>query len=336
MAKFQEVVRVTFWSAVSFGFLCLAIHLVELWHKTTALGWDRVPGTIERFSVTYHPEDSESLKVDLEYRYKAGGKEWVGTRWMPKGNRSATYEEISDHLHELTGELPTTTLQLEGRTVFCRVDENDFSHSVLIPDRQGFISACSLAGVALIFVGTCLLLGRKGTRPGPLPVAFALVFVLGGLVATSFFIWKFSAYLAMRKWVESPATIAERHAEQGRGISSSRPRLHYTYQHLGSEYRASRFDVVESFQRGRRGQPTAEKTHPQNSRVFAVYHPGKQCTVFVDPAKPWRAVIDRSGRGLLIVGILALAHSIFAAFLLRWTLRGGGLAKAKLRKGKCS
>jgi hypothetical protein len=335
MAKFAEVVKVTFWSAVSFGFLCLAIHLVELWH-TTGLGWDRVPCTIEKFAVTITPENRESLKVDLEYRYQAGGKERVGTRWLPNGNLSRTYEEISGHLNELTGELPTTGLELQGRTVFCRVDENDFSRSVLIPDRQGFISACGLAGVALFFVGSCLLLGRKGARPGPLPVAFALVFLLGGFVATSFFIWKLSDYLAMRKWAEAPATITDRHAEQGRSISSNRPRLHYTYRHQGNEYRASRFDVVESHERGRRGQPTAERTHPRNSAVLATYYPGKQCTVFVDPAKPWRAVIDRSGRDLLVVGLFALVYSIVAAFILRWTLRGGGLAKGKRCKGRRS
>lgn len=118
MAKFAEVVKVTFWSAVSIGFLCLAIHLVELWHKTTGLDWDRVPCTIEKCAVTFDPEDSESLKLDLQYRYKAGGKEWVGTRWLPNGNRSSTYAEISGHLNELTGEVPTTGLELQGRTVF--------------------------------------------------------------------------------------------------------------------------------------------------------------------------------------------------------------------------
>ena len=336
MAKFGQVVKVTLWSAVSFGLLCLAIHLVELWHKTTGLGWDRVPCTIEKFAVTINPENRESLKIDLEYRYKAGGKEWMGTRWLPNGNRSTTYEEISSHLNELTGELPTTALKLEGRTVFCRVDENDFSRSVLIPNRQGFISACSLAGFALFFVGFCLFLGRKGARPGPLSVAFAMVFVAGGLVAISFFIWKLSDYLAMRKWVEAPATITERHAEEGRRIRGSRPRLHYTYRHQEDEYRASRFNVVESFTRGRRRQPTAEKTHPTTYRILATYYPGKQCTVFVDPAKPWHAVIDRRGGDLLIVGILALVYSIGAAFIFRWILRGSGLLKAKRRKGKHS
>lgn len=339
MAKFTEVVKVSFWGAVAFGFLYLAIHLVELWHKTTALGWDRVPCTIEKFAVSIEPPEGkiDSLKIELEYRYQAGGKEWTSTRWEVYGNRCRTYEEISDHLHELTGELPTADLDLKGRTVFCRVDENDFSRSVLIPDRRRFVFECSAAGVVLLFVVAAVVLGRRVNPQVPrdaLPAAFVLFFVFSGLAVSAFFAWKLSDYLAMRKWVEAPGTVVESRVEPRR--SSMKPRLHFRYEYDGREYRASRFDVIEASHKppsrrsiGRGGERTSD--------VIAAHPPGQPCTVFVDPAKPWHAVIDRSASGF---GWLTFFTAVWLGvgsgglwFLLRKPDKGS-TDKARKRKAK--
>ena len=338
MSKSKEVVAVTFWGAVCFGLLCLAIHLVELWHKTTALGWDRVPCTIEKFEVSIDPKGyNGSLKVDLEYRYMAGGKERTGNRWQPNGNRSDTYEEISDHLHELTGELPTADLDLKGRTVFCRVDENDFSRSVLIPDRRRFIIECSLAGAALLFVVAALVLARRVSPRGPrdlLSAAFVLIFVFSGLAVSAFFVWKLSDYLAMRKWVEAPGAIIASGSESR--SSSVKPRIHFRYEHNGREYRASRFDVIEASHKAP-SRRSIGRGNERTSEVIAAHPPGQPCTVFVDLATPWHAVIDRSASGF---GWLTFFTAIWLAvgsgglwFLLRKPDKGGS-EKARKRKEK--
>ena len=330
MAKFKEVAGVTLGGGMVVALLCFALYLVDFWREDSAMGWDRVPCVIEKFEITTDFTHREPFKVEAAYRYEAAGKTWTGNRWYIFGDRSENYEEINDRLFELTGETPHLGTDLQGRILTCRVHPHDPSRAVLLPNRTNFFLMIGLASGGILFVGSLIFLARRcgpvgQSRPGLFGAFFMFTFFslsfLGGIAVNARDWW------GMGKWVEAPGKVigsgVETKGSRRKG-TSARARVRFEYQYDGRTYRASRYNVLEAYGSTRREEILG---------LRANYPIGKAIMVFVDPEKPWHAVVDRSGGQTAAFAILPSLTLMVGAVGLRWTLRGGSPDKTK-RKAK--
>ncbi|MEK7953337.1 DUF3592 domain-containing protein [Luteolibacter soli] len=287
-----------FWTA--FSSIFLGIGLWTTWGALETLRWQSVPCVIERFEIAADQKQDPPFRPDLVYRYELDGRKYTGTRLWKTKEGSDSYEDLAKVRERFTQGPEGPRTSLAEVTTECRVKPGEPETSVLTLSSSGQIwggLAFAAFGGFFVLIGLALIFGRPGkeakTVSGktiterPLAAVIALLFfgcaglaMLFGLIVP-----KAIEYFAARGWKETEAEIIWsrlRSKSDSDGTTYSVD-LFYRYQVDGHEYRSNRYDIWSGSSSGSKGKREVVKAHP----------PGSKLTVFVDPEKPWRAVVRR-------------------------------------------
>lgn len=271
-----------------------------LWKPLMAVTWKTAPCVIERFEITDDRDAKQPFRADLVFHYEINGTRYEGTRLWPRDEASEHYEDISEIREALAkGESGS----LAGVATECRVSRFDPTKASLRLERWDVISggiATIIAGGLFVLVGVAALADfvRNGSLASAyVPKAVLLFFGSGGLAVLGVVIGQCLEVAEKEGWKETSAQVVwSRVARIGLGKRQRNlPDLFYRYESGGREYRSNHYDITRDYRRGEVPQIVA--SHPEGSVL----------KVFVDPDKPWRAVVDRNSGGLLLLSGFALA-----------------------------
>lgn len=297
-----------FWALFSSIFVVVGLGMS--WKAYTVSGWDKIPCEIVRFEIADDRKQDPVFRPDLEYRYVVDGRNYTGTRLWPERKGSDDYEDLAE-LREALAQGPEGPLvSPAGVSAECRVNPADPSESSLFGKGGGEIVGglvFALFGAFFVLIGIGIVVGgRKATAPqarsepsrseGHPAVVFVffLIFGLAGLgVFAGLVVPKAVEWVSMRGWKATDAEViwsrVARHSDSD-GTTYSVD-LFYRYHFRGKQHRSNRYSLIGGSSSGRSGKEEVVRAHP----------PGSALTVFVDPDKPWRAVVKRdAGWGALL------------------------------------
>ena len=288
-----------FWTAFSSIFLCVGLWMT--WGALEALKWKSVPCVIERFEIMADQSQKPPFRPDLVYRYELDGRKYTGTRLWTGKEGSDKYEDLAK-VRERFAQGPEGRLtEVANVAAECRVKPDEPETSSLMSSGSGQIWGgliFAAFGGFFVLIGLALIFGRpgepvksissKGHAYHPLAAVIAFLFFgcAGLAILCGFILPKSFEWFSMRGWKETEAEVI-----WSRVVSKSDSDgttyavdIFYRYQIGGQEYRSNRYSVLGGSSSGSKGKREIVDSHPPESKL----------TVFVDPDKPWRAVINRS------------------------------------------
>lgn len=290
-----------FW--ILFSSIFVAVGLWISWKAVTISGWDTVPCVIERFEILADAAEDPPFRPDLVFSYQVDGRDYTGSRlWVDKKG-SDEYEDLSELRESLAQGPEGPLVSPAGVSAECRVNPENPAESALHGKGGGEILGgilFTLFGGFFVLIGVGVVVGgmkapkeRAKSEGGsaeasPFVVVIALLFfglaglgVLGGVVLPKAWEW-----LSMRDWKETEAEViwsrvASHSDSDGTTYSVD---LFYRYAFGGKQYRGNRYSLIGGSSSGYSGKQEVVRAHPAGSVL----------PVFVDPDKPWRAVVKRN------------------------------------------
>ena len=292
-----------------FSSIFVAVGLSTSWKTVKVSGWDKVPCVIERFEILDDPKEDPTFRADLVFHYEVDGRNYTGNRLWPEKKGSDDYEDLSK-LREALAQGPEGPLASPaGVSAECRVNPDRPAESALFGKGSGEIVGglvFTVFGGFFVMIGIGLIVGgikaprvvmksnAKSREASPFVVVIALLFFgLAGLgIFAGVVLPKAWEWVSMRGWKENDAEViwsrvASHSDSDGTTYSVD---LFYRYAIGGKEYRSNRYSLTGGSSSGHGGKQAVVRAHP----------PGTALKVFVDPEKPWRAVVKReAGWGAL-------------------------------------
>ncbi len=288
------------WTAFSSIFVVVGLGIA--WKGMRVGGWDKVPCEIERFEIRAEMTKDPVFTPDLVFRYEIDGRRYEGTRLWPNKKGSDDYEDLAEIREALAQGPEGPRASPAGTVTECRVNPADPAEATLrgkgFADLLGGLAFAGFGGF-FVLIGIGLLVGgiRKtgprmksagSSREAP-PFVGLIAFLffgvaglamLGGLVLPKALEWA-----SMRGWQPTPAEVIWSRVRSNSSSDGTTYAvdLFYRYEVGGKEYRANRYNVLGGSSSGHSGKQAVVHAHPPESRL----------EVFVDPAKPWRAVVKR-------------------------------------------
>lgn len=288
------------WTAFSSIFVVVGLGVA--WKGVAVGGWDKVPCEIERFEIRADMKEDPVFTPDLVFRYEIDGRRYQGTRLWPQREGSDDYEDLAE-IREALARGPEGPRESPAGTVTeCRVNPADPADATL--RGKGFADLLgglvfALFGGFFVLIGIGLLLGGiKGTgaktksggssREAPpfLVGAFFLFFGVAGLgLLVGLVLPKALEWASMRGWQPTQAEViwSRVRSKSDSDGTTYAVDLFYRYEIGGKEYRANRYNLLGGSSSGRSGKLAVVRAHPAKSRL----------EVYVDPERPWRAVVRR-------------------------------------------
>lgn len=336
-----------------FSSIFVVIGLWTCWKAIAVSGWDKVPCVIERFEILADPKEDPPFRADLVFHYEVDGRNYTGSRLWPEKKGSDDYEDLSK-LRESLAQGPEGPLASPaGVSAECRVNPDQPAESALFGKGGGEIVGglvFTVFGGFFVLIGIGLIVGgikspqgvaksnAKSNEASPFVVVIALLFFgLAGLgIFVGFVLPKAWEWMSMRGWKETEAEViwsrvASHSDSDGTTYSVD---LFYRYHFQGKDYRSNRYNLIGGSSSGHAGKQEVVRAHP----------PGTAVTVFVDPGKPWRAVVKRDAGWGALFALFPLPFLAVGFGGLWWYFkkrnegssvsrpRGGHAAAAKARK----
>lgn len=330
-----------------FSSIFVVVGLGMSWKAYTVSGWDKIPCEIVRFEIAADRKQDPIFRPDLEYRYVVDGRNYTGTRLWPERKGSDDYEDLAE-LREALAQGPEGPLASPaGVSAECRVNPGDPSESSLFGKGGGELiggMVFALFGAFFVLIGIGIILGgRKATAPqarsepslsdGHPAVVFVffLIFGLAGLgVFAGLVVPKAVEWVSMRGWKATDAEViwsrVARHSDSD-GTTYSVD-LFYRYYFQGKQHRSNRYSLIGGSSSGRSGKEEVVRAHP----------PGSALTVFVDPDKPWRAVVKRDAGWGALFALFPLPFMAvgFGGIVWYFRKRNEGVSVSRPRGGRAA
>ncbi|MBK1856219.1 DUF3592 domain-containing protein [Verrucomicrobiaceae bacterium 5K15] len=283
-----------FWTLFSSIFLVLGIKSTyDAIHRSQ---WPEVDCTVTHFRVSTRSSDDPPFQPKARFTYEWQGQSYTGDQVWAKKKGEEDYEDLAELIEQHhAGELDR-----------CYVNPDDPSEAVLLAKGDdlwgGIIFA--LVGGLFVAIGIGLIftdrmakkqesaaLSSKKTKNNDAPltilVPFFSLFGLAGL-GIFFFLVVPSAkkYIDAQGWVETPAKVIwsrvrSHSSDDGTTYSVD---IFYRYNFDGRVYKSNNEGIMSgSSSSGRSSKAAKVKEHP----------PGKEITCYVNPEKPWQAMLSR-------------------------------------------
>jgi hypothetical protein len=292
----------TFWTLFSCAFVWAG--LMATWRGVSQSAWDKVPCVIERFEIRADQKKNPVFEVDLKFSYKWQGQSYTGDKLRPgiRGDDN-DYEKLSEVREKLLAEARRD--KPEGLTTACLVDpQHPESASLLPPSGAGWLGLILVAfggsfmllGISIIWNGLKsrsqkALSDQASQAPFSMVIFFGIFAVAGLGVTFGVVIPGAMRYFAAQSWVETPATVIWSRVKSHSGESTTYSAdLFYRYQFEGRTYCSNGYKLMSGSSSGRDKKQEIVNAHPPKSAL----------TCYVNPHKPWQAVVDRDfGSGIL-------------------------------------
>lgn len=308
--------------------------VVGLWSLWGAVGksrWDEVPCTLGKFEIVASPKDP-SFRPDLSFSYEYAGQRYTGTRLWADREGTDDYQKLSDIREPLFIGPEGFRSSLEGLATTCRVNPGNPAEAVLRFNRTGdFVlgTVFTIMGSLFAMIGLSLSFGSLSRTmhspaegaPGAVGTGFSVaafgLFALAGFgVLFGVVVPKAREWFAMRSWQETTAEVISGKVGSHRGNKGGTTYsvdFFYRYDFGGREYRSNRYDLLGGSSSGYDAKADVVRAHAARSKL----------QVFVDPEKPWHAIVKRSPGW----------WGLFALFPLPFIAVGVGGIWGALRKG---
>lgn len=315
------------WTLFSAIFVCIGLWLT--WKGVSKTSWKRVPCVIERFEIRSDQKKDPVFEADLRFRYEWEGKVYIGKELWPGNAGSNDYDKVSEIREELLSKAQRG--MPEGLPSECRVDPKHPESASLLPPSgagwfglifAGFGGAFMLIGVSIIRGGIRARSARSRSDQAHLakdsPVLLAVFFGLFALVGLGFtfgvLVPTTVRWLSARSWAETPGTVIWSRVKSQRGSKGGTTYsvdLFYRYQYQGREYRSNRYGLLSSSSSGRDGKQEAVDSLP----------PGSTLVCYVNPRKPWQAVVKRDLGAMVLFAVFPLPFLGIGIGGLCWAIR---------------
>jgi len=276
------------YSFLIFGILfCAGFGVVGLMHMRGALSyytWTKVPCVMERFEIRDRPRGEKPFSPDLVYHYEWQGRPMTGTQLCSNDDsETSIYADIA--------ELRRTLWKGgDGAQMYCRVNPSHPDVAALFP---GMVHGGAIFFAAFGFAVGTILVGvfhakLRGYDPGDRPAIILPLFLLFTLIGGSMIgsaVPGFIQYFNARHWAPATATViwSRVGAHHGAKHTDYYPDIFYRYPFQGAEYRSNGYGPFGQMSSGWDASNRIGKAHPAGSTV----------TCFVNPEKPWQAVLDQ-------------------------------------------
>ena len=320
-----DIIKRLLFSAFGLFFAYIGLHAVRSGHERldeirAMQSWIGTPCTIVESEIEDHGED---YRLALTYRYDVDGHPYTASRYSASKFLTAESLGEMDRLQkQYAPDTPTT----------CYYNPSDPAEAVLIiptleSGRRGAIAGYLFPAFGLFFAVLPWLTGRKKkkdptTESSPpderkgrfVLILFGAVFLLAGLLLIKpVLVNPLLKTRAAKSWDRTAATVVsskvKTHSDSDGNTYSAY--IAYRYEVDGREYIGDRYTFTQGSSSGYAGKAEKVRQHP----------PGRELTIYVNPADPSESVVDPSPSWGLLFGLIPLI----------FTLVGGGILFAAFR-----
>jgi hypothetical protein len=270
------------------GVGCMVAVTWPVWKNLYLATWKRVPCVVERFEITRNESSDSEFRPTLKFRYELDGRTFTSDRlWLGKAG-DPSYETLSNIRESIGPSFP-------GPAV-CRVNRWNPSEAILSPlpiDLYRMVPASLLVGLLIpLGVGVALsdVRRNRGVSRGEAerPAHIAGMVFFGGVGLFGVAGVALPALLrtsAATSWKEVPAQViwSRVNTVSGAKGDSQRLDLFYRFEFNGRTYHSNSYNFCSPIQN--------RKTLQQISESHQL---GSEIGCYVNPVKPWQAVVDRT------------------------------------------
>ena len=255
-------------------------------------GWDEVPCVVEKFEIIADRKKDEAFRPNVVFTFVYNGRDREGTKLWREKEGVEDYEELAELREKHWSNLEST----------CRVNPDDPGEAILILDRNSVWGGLAFAafGGGFVLVGIGLIIsarnGKKASKAtttrkneelgGVLGCGFFGIFAVAGLgIMFGVVVPQAVTYVSMKSWVETPGEVIWSRVKSHSGDDGTTYSVDvfYKYEFDGQEFRSNTWNVMSGSSSGRGAKQKVVKAHPR----------GREIVCYVNPDKPWRAVVNR-------------------------------------------
>lgn len=277
-----------------FSLLFIVAGLATAFQQAQLWNWKEVPCQIESSEIIDTRENDSPFEARVSYRYRWQGRQYTSDRLST--GESATAKQYEDLVE---------TVRRATQRGTCYLDPNKPEEAILQRKVGGIWAGLFFAILGSFFfvIGIAVMRRRKkatealsATAAGPFFekgkfatvgtfLFFASFALAGSLVLLLFVLPSAQKYLSAKGWQPTPATVvwSEVRSESTDDGTVYRPDIFYRYQFEGEEHRSNSFAFFAGSSSGSEGKRETVRDYPS----------GHQFTCYVNPRKPWQALIER-------------------------------------------
>lgn len=312
-----------------FSLIFVVVGLQQMTRGLSEMTWEEVPCEMIEFRVQARASQEPPFQPKVRYRYQWEGQSYQSEKtWRDKKG-----EDDFLPLAELEER------QRSGQPWTCRVNPSEPNEAVLIPEKGKALFGAFFATFAGVFVAIGIFvivsslrakaatqksISSQSVEKNSSPIGRAVAYVvaaallIGGCVL--FWFMGVKNWLTLRDtqdWVEAPATViwsrVQSHAgDDGTTYSVD---IFYRYQYQGQRYRSNRMRLASG---------GSSSGYDGKKEIVDRYPKGHQFTCYLNPKRPWEAVVER--RMSVLITILAIGLPLVLCSIgglwLRWLLAG--------------
>ncbi|BDS06823.1 hypothetical protein NT6N_18630 [Oceaniferula spumae] len=310
-----------FWTL--FSSIFLIIGLKTCYDGFTRSQWPEVECMVHSFTITDKRSGDPPFQPKTSYTYEWEGVTHSGSTVWPSKKGEDDYEDLAELLEQYrAGEFKSCYVNPKAPTESALfVGGEDIWGGLIFALMGGLFVAI---GIGLIVVGRrekkqeSAALSSKKTKTDEAPAAilipFFSVFGLAGLGLLFFLIIpQAMKYFDAKGWEETPAKVvwsAVRSHDSDDGTTYSVD-IFYRYEFDGREYKSNTTGLMSGSSSGRSSKQEKVKNHP----------PGKEIVCYVNPDKPWQALLERDLGWWALFALFPLPFIAIGVGGLWWMLR---------------
>lgn len=301
--------------------------VIGLWMAYSSLKqsmWSEVPCVVTKLQVKASLKLDPPFQPKTSYNYEFDNTSYTGHKVSHSQDAEEDFEKLGELLEK----------QRKKEIKFCYVNPQTPGEAVLIKQSSWeVIGGIAFAAFGSFFVLIGFFIIRQNRKKSGaitssvenhsgglvIMVIFFSIFALAGCTTMIFMGKRMLRSISAQNWQETPAKVIwSRVVSDDSGDSTTyRPEVFYRYQFNGSKYRSNSYKISKSSSSG----------YASKQKVIDTYPRGKSISCYVNPEKPWQAIIQpKIGLGWL-----------WLLFPLPFLLVGvGGLIMLFLKKDKQS
>jgi len=278
-----------------FSSIFLVIGLKTCYEGYNRAQWPEVDCQVTSFTIADNRSADPPFQPKATYTYQWEGQNYTSNTVWANQEGEDNYEDLAELIEQ----------HHKGEITHCYVNSKSPDESALFvggSDIWGGVAFTLMGGlfvaigIGLIFIGRrqkkkeSSALSSKKTKNDDAPPAFLIpffsVFGLAGFGLLFFLVIpKWMTYNDAQSWQETPAKViwsAVRSHDSDDGTTYSVD-IFYRYKFGDREYKSNTIDLISSSSSGRSSKQEKVKAHP----------PGKEIVCYVNPEKPWQALLER-------------------------------------------
>ncbi len=278
--------------------------------------WEEAACEVLEFQIQDNANQDEPFTANVRFRFQHQGQEFIGSKLADDDSDYSKYEDLIEIDHKV---------QRRGT---CYFDPNKPEEAILERSSGGIWGGLAFAifGAFFLLIGVAMLRSSKappkalsakstdGKNGGMVAFIFFAIFALAGLgLLLGLAVPIAKKYLAAKTWEPVEATVLwskVRSHSSDDGTTYS-PDVFYRYRFQGEEFRSNSFSLSTGSSSGRDKKQQIVDSHPS----------GHQFTCYVNPRKPWQAIVQRNLGWWALLGLFPLPFLAVGLGGLWWMLK---------------